>query len=55
MELVYFQLPASQRRSSALAQKQLIDSPVGKTLSFIKAITINLTVPAEDEDLVSAD
>ena len=53
-ELVYYQLPASQRVSSEVALKKLTDSPVGKTLTFVKAITVSLTIPKEDEELVSS-
>lgn len=52
-KLVYYQLPDSQRVSSEVALKKLTDSPVGKTLTFVKAITVNLTIPKEDEELVS--
>ena len=53
-ELVYYQLPASQRVSSEVALKKLMDSPVGKTLTFVKAITVSFTIPEEDEELVSS-
>ncbi len=52
LHLTYYFLPDSQRQASELALAQFTSSPAGNSLVFIKAMTISLTVPPAEEELV---
>ena len=50
IDLAYYVLPASQYESPSL--KHFLDSPIADTLQFVKAITVSLLVPPEQENMV---
>lgn len=53
MDLKYFLIPSSQRhKSSSTAIKTILDAPNGKNLVFMRAISVVLTIPYQQEHLV---
>ena len=53
MDLKYYNLPTNQRRhSTKLAMERFSSSPAGRTLVFVKAVSVSLSVPTEEEEMV---